>query len=168
MPIKNRIGERETKTNVNPLCPHPSLLLRIKFTHGAFTSSLTKLQCGYPLSVPVHGLWLDKHLHTVCMGCRLISVLVPGETPPTPALTLVSAGLFCSHIFTLHPITGMEHFLPFLKYIITRRPVLFTGSALKSSEAGWDWFSLWGWILFPCHTRHPGRSSQSLSCHLIH
>lgn len=152
--------ESEKQTKVKPLCPHPSLLLRIKFTRGAVTSSPTKHQCGYLPFVPVHGLQLDKHLHTVYMGCSLISVLVAGEPPPTPTLTLVSAGLFCSPF--LHSPSHNWH-APLSALLNTLSQGTNVVDRL-SFEQQWSWLSLWGWLLLSCHTRHP--TPQSWTCHL--
>ena len=67
-------------------------------------------------------------------GCRGISALVPGAPPPPSSLTLVSAGLFHTHIFSV--IASAQHFLALLKYVITEvLPALLMGSALTSSRS---------------------------------
>lgn len=69
-----------------------------------------------------------------CMSCRGISVLAPAAPPPPP-LTLGSAKLFLSYIFTL--LFQLQLLLCnffFLKYV-TREglPLLLMGSALTST-----------------------------------
>jgi len=56
----------------------------------------------------IHLLWCGMDCRgTTCitmvftMDCRGISALLPGALPPPPALTLVSAELFVSHLLTL-------------------------------------------------------------------
>lgn len=69
-------------------------------------------------------------------SCREICASVSGAHRPLPPLTLVSAGLLLSYFSYSSLTAAVQHFLLFLKYIITEAPLaLLMGSALSNSRS---------------------------------
>jgi len=85
-------------------------------------------------------------------GCREISPVAPGETPPPSSPTLVSAGLLLSHRLTpLFGCSSADCFFPLLNYVIPEvLPLSLMGSALASG----------GSVLEPAGTGSVGRGGS--------
>jgi len=98
----------------------------------------------------LHGLQVDIRSTMPSVGCGRttcctmffttgsgrISAPVPGVSPPPSSLTLVSEGLFLLHFSHSSPTAAVQHFSPFLKYVITEvPPASLMASAFASDES---------------------------------
>jgi len=109
---------------------------------------LRRVQCGYLLWCGP--LWAagaqPASLQVFSMGCSGIPAPAPGAPPsPPPSLTLVSAGLFISRFSCLSYIAAVQHFLPFLTYVIDRG----TTSTVDGPSFGKCWVcrgASWNWL----------------------
>ena len=139
----------------SPAClPHrPQFLPENLLLHGLLSTSCTSCQKPAPvwalhgLQLPwehirllwhgvLHRLQRDNLLHLGLLhGVKGLLCSGAWSTTPTPSLlTLVTAGLFLSLVTFLSLTTPTQHFLPFLKYVITQAlQMLLTGSAFGSS-----------------------------------